>query len=148
MRKSLQLENSVAVFKAARWAWPQKIQSSNDIDTLQAFRFLYETNVLENLKKELPVYLTKAADWIEILILSSGGRSNNRLALLVCCSWKDSSCPAVFCCSGMCLFPTSKLLWFLSRCFPYGQFASFNNVAVQQGITELLVNIMYACVSI
>ena len=36
--------------------------TSNDIDTLQAFPFLNESTLLENLKKELPVYLTKAAD--------------------------------------------------------------------------------------
>ena len=36
--------------------------TSNDIETLQTFTFLNESSVLENLNKELPVYLTKAAD--------------------------------------------------------------------------------------
>lgn len=56
------LGGSVTAFKAARW--PQKMvemqPTSNDIDTLQTF--IDETSVLENLKKELPIYLTKAAD--------------------------------------------------------------------------------------
>ena len=61
-----ELGQSVAAFKAARLAWPQKMvkmqPTSNDIDTLQAFPFLTESSVLEDLKKELPVYLTMAAD--------------------------------------------------------------------------------------
>ena len=36
--------------------------TSNDVDALQAFPFLNESSVLENLKKELPTYLTKEAD--------------------------------------------------------------------------------------
>ena len=60
------LGGSVAAFKAAGLVWPQKMveiqPTSNDIDTLQTFPFLIESSVLENLKKELPVYLTKAAD--------------------------------------------------------------------------------------
>lgn len=61
------LGQSVAAFKAARLAWLQKMvemqPTSNDIDTLQAFPFLNESSVLDNLKTELPVYLIKAADF-------------------------------------------------------------------------------------
>lgn len=59
-----ELGESVAAFKAARLVWPQKMvemqPTFHDIDTLQAF--LNQHTVLENVKKELPAYLTKAAD--------------------------------------------------------------------------------------
>jgi hypothetical protein len=64
--QSGELGGSVAAFKAARLVWPQKMvemqPTSIDIDELQTFPFLNESSVLENLKKELSVYLTKAAD--------------------------------------------------------------------------------------
>lgn len=64
-----ELGQSVAAFKAARLAWPQKMvemqPTSNNIDTLQAFPFLTESSVLDNLKKELPVYLTKAEENVD-----------------------------------------------------------------------------------
>lgn len=36
--------------------------TSNDVDAWQGFLLLIESSVLENLKNELPTYLTKAAD--------------------------------------------------------------------------------------
>lgn len=60
-----ELGESVVAFKAARLLWPQKMfemqPTSHNVDALQVFPFLNELTILENLK-ELPVYLTKAAD--------------------------------------------------------------------------------------
>ena len=60
-----ELSESLAAFKAARLVCPQKMvemqSNSQDIDAMQAFPFLKKP-LLESLKKELPMYLTKATD--------------------------------------------------------------------------------------
>ena len=53
-------------FKAARYFSPSKLNefqpSASDIDLLRTIPFLSDQTTIENLKKELPIYLAKAAD--------------------------------------------------------------------------------------
>ena len=53
-------------FKAARYFLPSKLNeiqpSASDIDLLRTIPFLSDQTTIENLKKELPIYLAKAAD--------------------------------------------------------------------------------------
>ena len=59
------LKDAFAIFKAARLFSPQKTHSmqptASDIDCLRAFPF-FTQDVIDQLKKELPVYLSKCAD--------------------------------------------------------------------------------------
>ena len=64
-----ELSGSVKAFKAARLFVPHKLDELKpapiDVDDLSAFPFLNEASLLDQLKKELPAYIAKAADLSE-----------------------------------------------------------------------------------
>ena len=138
--QSGELGGSVAAFKAARLVWPQKMvemqPTSIDIDELQTFPFLNESSVLENLKKELSVYLTKAADLDRNIDPVQWWKDHTddlpcwsaAAAKILLVQPSSAAAERVF-------FLASEFLWFFSRCCTYGLSTSFDNVTVQQEMT-------------
>lgn len=57
---------TVNAFKAARLFLPPKINDikpdTSTVDSLRAFKFLSNSEIIDNLKSELPTYLTTAED--------------------------------------------------------------------------------------
>ena len=96
------LQAAVAAFRAARLFNPNKVvdlqPNLNAIDSVAAFPFLNSSDILGNLKAELPQYLARATDisqqtesvdwWQRKLSISSS---------LVQCSPPSTACTTVFC---------------------------------------------------
>ena len=63
---SEELSGNLVAFKSARLFLPHKVvelkPNASTVDSLQAFTFLNEGSLLQNLKAELPSYLAKATD--------------------------------------------------------------------------------------
>ena len=65
-KMTVDLKDLVVAFKAAKLFCPQRVVKiaplATEVDTLRQFPFLDETPIINHLKKELPHYLTIAAD--------------------------------------------------------------------------------------
>ena len=98
--------------------------------------------MLQNLRKELPVYLAEAAD-LDRNVDPVQWWKNHPDDLLF---WSAAAAKILLVQPSLLLdlthatIPTSEQFWFLPRCFTYRLSASFNNVTIQQEITELPSN--------